>query len=82
MVDVKETLSEKMSIYPNPTTGMIYFDAEKSFDVVIYNYQGQVVLRKNDNNGYIDLSEMSAGIYFLELRNNDKLVIEKIILTK
>ena len=40
------------------------------------------VLRKNDNNGYIDLSEMSAGIYFLEIRNNDKLVIEKIILTK
>lgn len=82
VVDIKETLSEKMSIYPNPTTGMIYFDTEKSFDVVIYNYQGQVVLRKNDNNGYIDLSEMSAGIYFLELRNNDKLVIEKIILTK
>ena len=79
---VNDFITEKISVYPNPTSGMIYIDSDKSFDAVIYNYQGQVVLRRNNNDGQIDLSDLTAGIYFLEIREHNNVMIEKIILTK
>lgn len=80
--NVNDVVLEKTSIYPNPTSGMIYVDDDKSFDAVVYNYQGQVVMRKNNNDGYIDLSYLRTGIYFLEIREGNNVMIEKIILTK
>ena len=61
---------------------MIYVGSDKSFDDVVYNYQGQVIMRRNNNDGQIDLSDLTNGIYFLEIREGDKVIIEKIILTK
>ena len=79
---INEFVSENISVFPNPTSGIIYVDCDKSFDAVIYNYQGQVVMKKNNNDGQIDLSELTTGVYFLEIRENNNVIIEKIILTK
>lgn len=78
---VNDFVTEKISVYPNPTSGMLYVKSD-SFDAVVYNYQGQVVMRRNNNDGQIDLSDLTAGIYFLEIRENNNVMIEKIILTK
>ena len=72
----------KVALYPNPTSGIVYVKLDKSFDAVVYNYQGQVVMRKTNNDGQIDLSSLNTGIYFLEIRENNNVMIEKIILTK
>jgi hypothetical protein len=79
---INEFVSENISVFPNPTSGIIYVDCDKSFDAVIYNYQGQVVMKKNNNDGQIDLSELTTGVYFLEIIENNNVIIEKIILTK
>ena len=80
--NISESIAEKTSVYPNPTSGIIYFDCDSSFDAVVYNYQGQVVMRINNNDGQIDLSYLTTGIYFLERKENNNVIIEKIILTK
>ena len=80
--NINEFVSEKVAVYPNPTSGMIYVACDNSFNAVIYNYQGQVVMRKYNNDGQIDLSSLTAGVYFLEIRANNNVMIEKIILTK
>ncbi len=80
--NINEFVSENISLYPNPTSGMIYVDCDNSFDVVVYNYQGQVVMKKYKNAGQIDLSALTSGVYFLEIRENNNVMIEKIILTK
>ena len=79
--NINEFVTEKISVYPNPTSGIVYVKSD-SFDAVIYNYQGQIVMRRNNNDGQIDLSDLTAGIYFLEIRENNNVMIEKIILTK
>ena len=81
-VGLNEINAKDVNVYPNPTSGMIYVNCDDSFDAVVYNYQGQVVMRKNNNDGQIDLSDLRTGVYFLEIRENDKLMIERIILTK
>lgn len=78
---VNDFVTEKISVYPNPTSGMLYVKSD-SFDAVVYNYQGQIVMRKNNNEGQIDLSDLTTGIYFLEIREGNNVMIEKIILTK
>ena len=80
--DINEFVSEKVAVYPNPTSGMIHVACDNSFDAVVYNYQGQVVMRKYNNDGQIDLSSLTTGVYFLEIRENNNVMIEKIILTK
>ena len=82
MEDINEFVSVMSQVYPNPTSGRVYVNSDKCFDAVVYNYQGQVVMRKNNNDGQIDLSALTAGIYFLEIRGNANVMIEKIILTK
>lgn len=76
---VMEFDTEKISIYPNPASGMLYVKLDKSFEAIVYNYQGQVVMRKYINNGQIDISSFNTGIYFLEIRNGDNVKIEKFL---
>ena len=80
MVSVKEMPTMNVAVYPNPTTGVVNVDIEENFDVVIYNYQGQVMMKLNDNNRQIDLSGLSTGIYFLEIRTDDSAIVKKIML--
>ena len=71
--------SKKISLYPNPTSGMIYIDLENTFDAVVYNYQGQVVMREYNNEGQIDLSNLNTGVYFIEIREGNNVKVEKVI---
>ena len=70
---------KKITLYPNPTSGMLYIELDNSFDAVVYNFQGQVVIREYNNDGQIDLSNLSTGVYFVEIRNGHNVMIEKVI---
>ena len=80
--NVSEFYQENVTVYPNPTSGMIFVELDTNFDAVVYNYQGQVLYRSHDNYGSLDLSVLKTGVYFLEIRNNDKVMIKKIIVDK
>ena len=69
----------KVSLYPNPTSGMLYIKLDNAFDAVVYNYQGQVVMREYNNDGQIDLSHLSTGVYFVEIIDGQNVMIEKVI---
>ena len=69
----------EVSLYPNPTSGMLYIKLDNTFDAVVYNYQGQVVMREYNNDGQIDLSHLSTGVYFVEIIEGQNVMIEKVI---
>ncbi|WP_127845426.1 T9SS type A sorting domain-containing protein [Psychroflexus aestuariivivens] len=74
-----------LSIYPNPASNYIYIDATKefSFTVKLYDIFGQHISSHHNTNS-INTSELSDGIYFLEIedsKSNQKKV-EKIIVKK
>lgn len=66
-----------LTIYPNPTTGIINLsDISKIGEtIIISNVLGQVVKTVKTNN-VIDISNLPQGIYFLQTKN---LLIKKII---
>lgn len=80
MVSLDEMSMSNVGIYPNPTTGILNVDIDENFDAVVYNYQGQVMMKKNDNNRQLNLSNLTAGIYFVEIRTENNAVVKKIVL--
>lgn len=79
VVDVIEVETMKVTVYPNPTSGVLNVEAGENFQATVYNYQGQVVMRNNISNGQIDMSELSSGVYFVEIRTNNNVSVEKVI---
>ncbi len=68
-------LSEKITVYPNPTTAAIYFQTDTLLideRVSIFNLSGQLVSRKKITEGNsLDLSELSTGTYLIQFRNKN-----------
>lgn len=74
-------LSEKRSIYPNPTSGIIFLKGfENLKNILLYDSSGRKVLTPKIENNQIDISKLKSGTYFLEIEKSDaKKVFEKIL---
>ncbi len=79
LVNVVEMETMQVSVYPNPTSGMLNVEIGENFNATIYNYQGQVVMRNNISDGQIDMSKLSSGVYFVEIRTSNNVSVEKVI---
>lgn len=85
VVDVTEVSIDEMninniSIYPNPATDVIYVNINESFETIIYNYQGQMVKKISSSDGKIDISDIKNGIYFVEIKTDNDVIINKIVI--
>ena len=78
-------------IYPNPTTDLININIEHQSlffnEIHVYNLQGQLVKTANlnaENNTIVDLYELSAGTYLIQIFTLDKTqyIIQKVIKMK
>ena len=78
-LSINDIIVNDVNIYPNPTSGIVYVNANTTFDAVIYNCQGQVVKRLYDNNDYIDMSDLTDGMYFVEVKTNDNVIVKKVL---
>ena len=89
-VGFEETSVENLSIYPNPTSGMlnIKFDAENTENVIIKltSVNGQVVLNNEISNATgnfnqsFDISNQAKGIYLLSIISDKEKIDRKIVL--
>lgn len=74
-----------ITIYPNPSNGLFKIKAEGQFEkmtIKVRDLSGKLVYSEesiNNKEFNIDLSEQAKGLYFLELRYNDKVFNEKLI---
>jgi uncharacterized Ntn-hydrolase superfamily protein len=61
-----ENLSfEGLSLFPNPTDGIIRIGSDKNYQLEIYSVEGKIIL--NDFGNQIDISGIKNGTYFLKL---------------
>ena len=68
-----------ISIYPNPTSDMVYIDGNYSqLKVVVYDILGKEILNKSITNS-IDISHLDNGVYILQLSDGVKLTTQRII---
>lgn len=84
--DVKTYIVDevKVDFYPNPTTGILKVVSDVNFSSVeLYSSEGSFISRQslNSNVSEIDVSNLSNGIYFLKLIDEDKAKVISFIKT-
>lgn len=75
---------EGISLYPNPTTGILYLNGVEGADVQISNMMGQVVESIENSNEFnqVDMSSYANGTYFVKVVVDNKVTTRKINLMK
>jgi hypothetical protein len=72
-------ISEVMSVYPNPSTGIINIQGVNNISSVsISNSIGSEVLRLEGNSTIVNTNELSAGIYYLTVYAEGERYLSKI----
>jgi len=75
ILDVKEQKEVNTSIneFPNPVGNILFFSTEMSgTNINVFSETGSLVLKqKVNNNNSVDVSKLSAGIYFITTNKND-----------
>lgn len=69
-----------LSVYPNPSSDMIYFDSTEKIDAIdIYDVRGKLVMSCLNTSQSINISKLNSGIYFVKVSLNGKITTRKII---
>jgi hypothetical protein len=59
-----QELQKSISVFPNPSTGIFYFEHEMDL-LGVFSVYGEMVLSANQHAKTIDLTKFSSGVYFL-----------------
>jgi hypothetical protein len=82
-VGIQQLSSAKLnvSVYPNPTTGLVTLELNATTQITITNALGQVVYTETVSAGKqtINLKNQNNGLYFMNLNQNGKQQTIKVI---
>lgn len=80
---IEEVVENKnIVLYPNPTGGVFTVSMEKldSAEVVIFDLTGNCVHKSTvSDGGQINISHLRNGVYFVEINDNNNVIIRKLI---
>ncbi|MBJ7427498.1 MAG: T9SS type A sorting domain-containing protein, partial [Bacteroidia bacterium] len=76
-----QNLVDLVNIYPNPTNGILNIESDQNLYFEIYDVSGKQIMAGNkvQKLQQINLIDLSSGIYFLKLFNDNEQFITKII---
>jgi len=83
--EIYEHISLNVSVYPNPTNGVISVSCNNLFNassVSLYSLDGKKIIERNNISGntyMLDISEQPSGIYFIEVNDGENIFRNKII---
>jgi outer membrane protein assembly factor BamB len=88
--DLSETLNNKNfevnsnKIYPNPSSGVVYFKNWKGKELKVITMLGEIVwsykLNTDLENQELNLSHLNPGLYLIEINTGDNLITKQLIL--
>jgi len=72
---IKDPENRLISVYPNPTTGIINLGTMDNGEIMVYSLNGELIKSiRQINSNIIDLSQLTNGIYILEIRDTEGVV--------
>ncbi len=74
-------ITDKVNIFPNPTTGQLHCDLDNVKKIFLYNILGECVFTYYNVND-INLKGFEKGIYFIRIFTDNNMLEEKIILER
>lgn len=81
-LSIEENQTNHFSLYPNPTNGLLNIQSKTSIaEITIFNNLGQLFLSA-ENKNQIDISTLSEGIYFVNIKDENGQTETKKVLKK
>ncbi len=69
----------KISFYPNPARGQVYFNQEGIVQIKIMDLSGHVIKEHILSANVLSLEGLSAGAYLMQIEQNDRKILKKLI---
>lgn len=84
ITSVPEPTPLDWDVYPNPTSGLIRWKTNEIQNVSVYNISGALLKQQSfqPSEQSMDLSNLPTGVYLLQLSNQHKTVVKKILLQR
>ncbi len=68
----EQTLSKKLKLYPNPSSGLVKIaNLDSPASVTISNMSGQIVAQLSNIQNEINIEDLPAGMYIFDIRNKE-----------
>lgn len=80
-LSVEENELQGVSLYPNPTPGRLYINANDVVSVEVYSVEGKRLRQYSSIDSYVDL-DLASGLYLIKLNNTKGTLTRKIIIEK
>ncbi|MEM6684562.1 MAG: FG-GAP-like repeat-containing protein [Bacteroidota bacterium] len=81
---INEENAKKFSVYPNPASEYVFISAaiETPFTVTVFDNLGRKLFTQQAQNDQarIDVSSLSSGIFFVELRTENTKTVQKVVI--
>jgi len=81
-LSINEIASNKVSIYPNPTTDKLFINNSNTLNILsikLYDVLGKIVLQELINFEQIDVSLLKSGVYLVKIEIYNRIITKKII---
>ncbi|WP_425390481.1 Ig-like domain-containing protein [Ekhidna sp.] len=69
----------QINIYPNPVIDYLTIESNNTSRMRLVNLNGQVMIEKEMSYGILNLSDLKAGVYVLEVVSNDTITRRRIV---
>jgi hypothetical protein len=69
-IENSQSTANNFQFYPNPTTGLITFNSDSNKRIIVFSIDGEIVFDQLVQK-YVNLSNLSAGMYFVKCIEND-----------
>ena len=78
-IDELERLAQKVSIFPNPTSGSVTVRCPGMNQVEIYSAEGRLVKRLLVNDDVCQIDDLESGIYMIRIMENEDTLVRKLV---
>lgn len=81
LLGVDDLIQETISLYPNPTNGIVNIENAEGFQMEVYNILGKAILSKANiaKQETIDLTNLTSGVYYVKLQKENTTEIKKVV---
>lgn len=73
--------TNQISVFPNPASNNITIENKQQAIIEISNVEGQIIktIAANNNKMNIDISTLSKGMYYIKVKGQNDVVVEKFV---
>jgi len=81
-VGIQENTNAKhIGVYPNPSSGILFIDNPYPVEISVTDQVGHVLISRFTRSN-IDLSDLPAGIYFVKIKTENSVTVNRVVLTR